>query len=385
MSPRFFAGSSNILQSLKGEKFMSILTTYPVGFMTLLAIPSKMQFLAYRLSTIVKSFKTLYTLSPSKIEAFLNSYIIYDHDWVNEKEMLETFGPNYAEEVQKKLVDYYSVLNHLCSIGQVEKMYIPPAIDLQSSIISNQKLFERMMCKDLGLAPGQRALDIGCGRGRVANHMASLSGAHLVGMNIDPDQLESAKKFALSRKLSSRCEFIKGDLNQIPYPFPDASFDHIYEIQCIFSLSKDLGKTLREVHRLLKPGGRFGALEWASLNKYDPENPHHKNLMKKIKPLIGAIGTHSVDHCVHLLKEAGFKILKNENVSLNGLQAPLIENADKFFTRINRLINFCVRYKILPVHFKTLFDRLTQDGDAFIEADRLGLVTSSHYFLAEKA
>ncbi len=345
---------------------------------------SKMQYWTYRLSTVLKSFKALYTLSPAKIEAFLNSYVIYDHDWVDEKAMVETFGPNYVEEVQKKLVDYYSVLNHLCSIGQVEKMYIPPTMDLRSSIIANQKLFEKMMCKDLGLTAGHRVLDIGCGRGRVANHMASLSGAHLIGMNIDPDQLDNAKKYASSRNLSHRCEFVRGDLNHIPYAFPAGSFDHIYEIQCIFSLSKDLGKTLKEVHRLLKPGGKFAALEWASLPKYDPQDLHHQGLMKKIKPLIGAIGTHSVDQCVRLLENAGFRILKNENASLDGLQAPLIENADKFFTRINRLINGCVRYKILPAHFKTLFDRLTQDGDAFIEADRMGLVTSSHYFLAEK-
>ena len=142
-------------------------------------------------------------------------------------------------------------------------MYIPPAIDLSSSIIANQKLFEKLMCQDLGLAPGQKVLDIGCGRGRVVGHMAQLSGAHLIGMNIDPDQLESAQKFAQGHNLSHRCEFLRGDLNQIPYPFPDASFDNIYEIQCIFSLSKDLGKTFKEIHRLLKPGGRFGSLEWA--------------------------------------------------------------------------------------------------------------------------
>ncbi|HSX25620.1 MAG TPA: class I SAM-dependent methyltransferase, partial [Chlamydiales bacterium] len=314
--------------------------------MSLLA--SKIQFWIYRLSTILKSFKTIYTLPPEKVEAFLNSYIIYDHDWANEKELIDNLGPNYEQEIQKKLVDYYSVLNHLCSIGQVEKMYIPPAIDLSASIIANQKLFEKMMCQDLGLSAGQRVLDIGCGRGRVAGHMAQLSGAHLIGMNIDPDQLESAQKFAQGHNLSHHCTFLRGDLNQIPYPFPDASFDNIYEIQCIFSLSKDLGKTFKEIHRLLKPGGRFGSLEWASLDKYDPKNPHHLDLMRRIKPLIGAIGTHSVDNCIHLLQQSGFEIIKSENASVGGYQAPLIENADKFFTRASRLIHFCVRYKILP-------------------------------------
>jgi sterol 24-C-methyltransferase len=347
-------------------------------------VTSKVQFWAYRLSTILKSFKTLYTLPPSKIDAFMNSYVIYDYDWVNEKELIEKFGSNYAQEIQKKLVDYYSVLNHLCSIGQVEKMYIPPAIDLSSSIITNQKLFEKMLCKDLRIGPSHKVLDIGCGKGRVASHMAQLSGAYILGMNIDPDQLESAKKFASGHGLSHRCTFLKGDLNEIPYSFPDASFDHIYEIQCIFSLSKDLGKTFKEVHRLLKPGGKFGCLEWASLDKYDPKNSHHIELMKRIKPLIGAIGTHSVDRCIRLLKEAGFEILKNENASIGGYQAPLIENADKFYTRVNRLINFFVACKILPTHFKSLFDRLTKDGEALIEADRLGLVTTSHYIIAQK-
>lgn len=352
--------------------------------MQLMSLLSSMQFLTYRLSTIFNSFKTLYTLSPSQVEAFLNSYVIYNHDWANEKEMIKAFGTQYQEEIHKKLIDYYSVLNHLCSIGQVEKMYIPPVMDLQSNIITNQKLFEIMLCADLGLAPGHKILDIGCGRGRVANHMTVLSGAHVVGMNIDPNQLETAKKFAASCHLSHCSEFIQGDINNIPYPFSDGSFDHIYEIQCLFSLSKDLGKVFKEVYRLLKPGGRFGALDWVSLNKYNPKNPHHQNLIRKIKPLIGAIGTYSVDQCSHLLQEAGFKILRNQNASIDGFQAPLIENADKFFTRVNRMIHFFVRYKILPPHFQTLFDRLTQDGDAFIEADRLGLVTSSYYFLVEK-
>ena len=347
-------------------------------------VTSKMQFWTYRISTILKSLKVLYTLPPQKVEAFMNSYVIYEHDWANEKELIEQFGPNYAEEVQKKLVDYYSVLNHLCSIGQVEKMYIPPAIDLSASIIANQKLFEKMLCEDLGIGPNHKVLDIGCGRGRVANHIAKLSGAHLVGMNIDLDQLESAKKFAKGHRLSHRCEFLRGDINQIPYAFEDATFDHIYEIQCIFSLAKDLGETFKEVYRILKPGGRFGCLEWASLKNYNSKDPHHAQLMKRIKPLIGAIGTHSTDRCVELLQQAGFEIVKNENASIGGFQAPLIENADKFFTRINRLINSLVACKILPAHFKALFDRLTKDGEAFIEADRLGLVTTSQYIVAKK-
>ncbi len=344
---------------------------------------AKMEFFLYRFSTFFKSFKTLYTLPPEKIESFLNSYNIYDHDWADEEHLIAKMGKDYYQEIKRKLVDYYSVLNHLCALGQVEKMYIPPAIDLSVSIIANQDLFEERMMKDLGLKKGGKVLDIGCGRGRVASHMASKTGAQVIGMNIDPNQLESAEKFAKGKGLSQQCEFKLADMNDLPLPFGDRSLDAVYQIQ-VFSLSKDLEKLFKEIYRILKPGGKFSCLDWFYLDNYDDKNSHHVDLMKRIKPLIGAIGTPSIDRYVELLKKAGFEIIVNENASMDGLQAPLIENADKFFTRLARLIKLFVSCKVLPKHFKVLFDRLTKDGQAFVEADRLKLVTTSHYIVAQK-
>ncbi len=351
--------------------------------MTASTVSSKLQFSLYRLSTVLRSFKTLYTLPQDKIDAFMNSYNIYDHDWSNEEQLIKEMGADYYQQVKRKLVDYYSVLNHLCAIGQVEKMYIPPTMDLSKSIIENQSIFERKMCKDLNIRKGDKVLDIGCGRGRIANHVASITGANVTGINIDPGQLEYAREFALGNGLSSQCHFQLGDLNDIPYSFADNSFDAIYQVQ-VFSLSKDLEKLFREIYRMLKPGGRLSCLDWVSLDKYDPKNAHHSDLMRRIKPLIGAIGTPSAKQYVDLMKKAGFDIKISENASIGGLQAPLIDNADKFFTRVTRLINLLVTMKILPKHFRALFDRLTKDGQAFVEADRMGLVTTSYYIVAEK-
>lgn len=346
-------------------------------------ISSQIQFIAYRLATIAKSFKALYCLPQEKIDAFLNSYDIYDHDWVNEEELIKKMGANYYSQVRKKLIDYYSVLNHLCAIGQVEKMYIPPAMDLSVSIIKNQALFEKKMSEDLRIKAKDKVLDIGCGRGRVANHIASMTGAHLTGINIDPSQLESARRFAQGNGLSKQCNFQIADINELPFSFSENSFDAIYQIQ-VFSLSKDLGKLFKEIHRILKPGKRFACLDWVRLANYNSKNPHHASLMKRIKPLIGAIGTPSIEEYVEPMKKAGFNIITNTNASIDGLQAPLIENADKFFTRVTRLIKGLVKCKILPKHFDLLFDRLTKDGEAFVEADRLRLVTTTHYIVAEK-
>lgn len=340
-------------------------------------------FWLYRLSTIARSFKELYKLPQEKLDAFLNSYVIYDHDWDDEPKMVAQFGPDYVKAIKQKVIDYYTVLNHLCAIGQVEKMYIPPAIDLSKSIISNQTLFERRMAKDLGMKKGDKVLDIGCGRGRIASHMASHTGAHVTGVNIDHTQLASAKRFAAGKGLTKQTHFQEWDLNEFPFPFADNHFDAIYEVQ-VFSLSKNRERLFREIHRMLKPGAKFGCLEWMLLDSYNRKDPHHGHLMRQIKPLIGAIGDPTVERYEKELKAAGFSVKISGNASLDGLQAPLIENADKFYTRLAKVLDKLVRWRVLPPHFNTLFERLSRGGQAFIEADRMKLVTTSYYIVAQK-
>ena len=351
--------------------------------MTQTVSTSKLSFWKYRLSTIVKSFKHLYSLPPEKVQSFLDSYNVFDLDWADEKGMIKEMGGDYTKGVQQKLIEYYSVLNHLCSIGQVEKMYIPPAIDLSKSIIENQKLYERKVVHDLGLTKTSRVLDVGCGRGRVANHIASYTGAHVSGINIDTDQLETARKYAASRGMSNQCDFHYANMNFFPYPFKEATFDGVYEIQ-VLSYCKNLDETFKEIHRLLKPGGKFAILDWVVLDAYNSKNPHHAELMPQVKAVIGAVGNPTIANYTDALRRAGFKILVNQNASIDGLQAPLIEQADKFYTRLGRLLSFLVRCKILPKHFETLFERLSRGGPAFVKADRLRLVSTSHYILAQK-
>ena len=172
-------------------------------------------------------------------------------------------------------------------------------------------------------------------------------------------------------------------MNDLPLPFPDGGFDAVYHIQA-FSYARNLEHLFRDIHRLLKPGAKFACLDWVTLPNYDEKNPHHAELIRRIKPLLGAIGSPTEKQYVGLLRKAGFEILTSENPSIDGLQAPLAENLDRFFTRVAALIGLCVKCKVLPKHFKFLFERLTKDGEAFVEADRLRLMTTSHYILARK-
>lgn len=336
--------------------------------------------LGYRLATILSSIKALYQLTPEQVDSFLKSYEIYDCDWVDGKAVKDSEVVAYRE-IQEKLITWYKVLNLLCAIGEVEKMYIPPALDLSAGVIENQLLFERKFCAQLGMKAGDRVLDLGCGRGRVAAHLASITGAHVTGINIDQTQLDYAQAYAKKNGLS--CTFLKQDFNDLPLPFPDHSFDCVYEIQAM-SLSRDLDKLFKELSRITKPGGKFSILDWVRLPAYDPQNPHHADLMRRMKPFIGAIGTPTPEEFAASLQKAGFDVLVSEDPSVKQHQGPLIDNAGRYFDYASRIIKSLVWARIFPKHFVVLFDRLAQDSDSLSEAEQLGLVTTSYHIIAEK-
>jgi sterol 24-C-methyltransferase len=125
-------------------------------------------------------------------------------------------------------------------------------------------------------------------------------------------------------------------------------------------------------------------LDWVQLPKYDPNNPHHAELMRRIKPLIGAIGTPTPEEFGKLLKEAGFNVLVSEEPSVNAHQGPLIDKASNYYDLISGCIKFLVKTRIVPKHFDLLFERLSRDGDSLIEAEQLGLVTTSYHIIAQK-
>ncbi|GKT40534.1 sterol 24-C-methyltransferase [Colletotrichum spaethianum] len=334
-----------------------------------------------RSTTFWKSFKYLLDLTPKEVDDFMASYVIYNLDWADEEKMIKTLGPDYRTKVGDCLQSYYGVLNHLCALGDVEKMYIPPLMDKKASVLDNQMLYEESIARDIGLKKGDKVLDLGCGRGRVAAHMAAISGALVTGLNIDPNQVAQAQEF--NEQMGLQNSFTIQDMNELPLPFEDNSFDAFYQIQAL-SLCKDLPKLFSELRRVLKPGAKISLLDWVSLPAYDATNPEHAELMRRTKPLIGAVGTPTPATFEKALTEAGFNVLISDNASIGGLQAPLIDKADVYFRSLRQVILGLVKVRLLPPHFKTLINRLCLDGQAFVKMDTMKLVTTSYRIVAQK-
>jgi demethylmenaquinone methyltransferase / 2-methoxy-6-polyprenyl-1,4-benzoquinol methylase len=107
----------------------------------------------------------------------------------------------------------------------------------------------------------QRVLDLACGTGDIAFAVAA-RGSRVVGLDITHRMLQLASG---KPQASRRVSFVTGDMMALP--FPDASFDVIttgYGLRNV----PDLGGALREMHRVLRPGGRMLALDFDK-----PANP----------------------------------------------------------------------------------------------------------------
>jgi ubiquinone/menaquinone biosynthesis C-methylase UbiE len=108
--------------------------------------------------------------------------------------------------------------------------------------------------KAAALRDGLCVLDAGCGLGgTVATLDARYQGVSLTGLNIDARQLERARQ-QVRASPGNTVVFVEGDACALP--FPDASFDVVLAVECIFHFP-DRQRFFEEARRVLRPGGRL--------------------------------------------------------------------------------------------------------------------------------
>jgi SAM-dependent methyltransferase len=122
-----------------------------------------------------------------------------------------------------------------------------------SSVRDASRNMTRLMIGELPLAPGGRALDIGCGTGLPAVELARATGAEVVGVNISRRQIELARQLAADEGLAGQVRFHHADAADLPFE-PD-SFDGVWLFESLLHMP-DQQQVLREATRVLRPGGR---------------------------------------------------------------------------------------------------------------------------------
>jgi SAM-dependent methyltransferase len=107
----------------------------------------------------------------------------------------------------------------------------------------------------LGLGPGSSVLEVGCGSGGYAVHLAEKLGCKIVGLDVNEPGIRSAKELAQTSGLGSRARFEQCDVST-NLPFDDETFDAAFsnDVLCHVPGRLDL---LLEMSRVLRPAARM--------------------------------------------------------------------------------------------------------------------------------
>ena len=107
----------------------------------------------------------------------------------------------------------------------------------------------------LDLRPNSFVLEMGCGSGGYALHLAEKVGCRLVGLDINAPGVRNANQLALARGLASQARFEQCDVSK-NLPFDDKTFDAVFSNDVLCHVP-GRPEVLGEMFRVLKPGGRM--------------------------------------------------------------------------------------------------------------------------------
>lgn len=177
-----------------------------------------------------------------------------------------------------------------------------PLYDPLLKVLGTERAREQLLAQ-AGLRPTDRVFDLGCGTGTQAVLIKKeFPQVEMVALDPDPKALARARKKAAREGLA--IQFDQGFGDQLPYP--EASFERVFSSLMFHHLPAERKvATLREVHRVLKPGGEFHMMD---LEGPEHEAPKDKKpgWFERVLHAHAQLKENSVANVIAVMRGAGF-------------------------------------------------------------------------------
>ncbi|KAI9841105.1 MAG: Delta(24)-sterol C-methyltransferase [Sclerophora amabilis] len=260
---------------------------------------------------------------------------------------------------------------------------------------------EHYLALKMGLRDGMKVLDVGCGVGGPAREIAKFAGVDITGLNNNDYQIERATSYAAKEGMSDRLRFVKGDFMQMS--FPENTFDAVYAIEATVH-APSLEGVYSQIFRALRPGGVFGVYEWLMCEKYDNNNPRHREIRIGIEQGDGISNMVKITEALEAIKAAGFELEYHEDLATRPDVAPWyyplagdfkhMSSLGDFFTilrmtkigrgLIHRLLGSLEMIKLAPHGTQKTADSLAWAADSLVAGGKEGLFTPMYLMVARK-
>jgi sterol 24-C-methyltransferase len=302
---------------------------------------------------------------------------------------VETRKQNYTKMVN----DYYDLVTDFYEFGWGQSFHFAPRHKGESFEASLAR-HEFYLAHVLGLKPGMKVLDVGCGVGGPMRAIARFSGASITGVNNNDYQIKRGTKQNEEAGLSSITGFMKADFMKLPVP--DKSYDAVYAIEATCH-APDKVKLFTELFRVMKPGAMFAGYEWCLTGKYDKNNADHRAIKKGIEEGDALPDIWYEQDVVEALKQSGFEVIDARDVAGNSdAETPWWLSlsgkwsitgfkhtpAGRWLT--NKLVQVLERTKVAPKGSTAVSDFLNEAAVALVRGGETGIFTPMFFFHVRK-
>merc|ERR1711934_78094 len=222
---------------------------------------------------------------------------------------------NAKEKAASQVESFYNIATDFYEYGWGESFHFAPRFkgeSFQESVVRH----EHYLGLAVGLQPGEKCYDLGCGVGGPLRNIARLTRGHITGLTCTDYQINKGNGYIARDGLQEYGEIILGDYHD--HPWEDESFDCGYDVEASLH-SDNLDKYFSEVFRTLKPGGRFAGFAYVWADEVDYENnPRHKFMIDEYKIGNGCPCWYKWADWEAAIKKSGLKLIRNEDLALTG-------------------------------------------------------------------
>jgi len=228
--------------------------------------------------------------------------------WLMLAKWLDWAQANTKRGSARNIHRHYDLSNDFYRLWLDEQMVYTcayfPTPDASLEQAQNAKM--DLVCRKLGLRPGETVLEVGCGWGALAIYMARHYGVRVKAFNISHEQIEWAREWASEAGVSSQVEFVEEDYRNV-----SGRFDVFVSVGMLEHVGRDNYHELgRVIHRAIGDTGR-GFLHFIGRNRSQPFSVW---IRRRIFP--GAYAP-SLRESMEVLEPQSYSVLDVENLRLH--------------------------------------------------------------------